>query len=187
MASKQDGVAALVNNVLTDGQALVKQQIELAKAELQYSAKQAAATSGMLVGAGVLGFLAFVFALVAAAYGLVAAGLTVWAGFLIVAGILLLVAIILGLLGRARSKKVGPPTRALAQVQETKAAISVRPGSAPAAGSAAAGAGATALDASTPAALTPVPAAAASTPAGTPGSTGVTGGNGSGTGAAPSA
>jgi Flp pilus assembly protein TadB len=130
MAKQDSGVASLVNSVITDGQALVKQQIELAKSEIQYSAKQAAATSGMLVGAGVLAFLAFVFSLVAAAYGLVQAGLPVWAGFLIVAGVLLLVAIILGLLGRSRAKRVGPPQRALAQAQETKAALtSLTPGS----------------------------------------------------------
>jgi hypothetical protein len=130
MAKQDSTVASLVNSVITDGQALVKQQIELAKSEIQYSAKQAAATSGMLVGAGVLGFLAFVFALVAGAYGLVQAGRPPWAGFLIVAGLLLLVAIVLGLLGRSRAKRVAPPQRALAQVQETKAALAARvPGS----------------------------------------------------------
>jgi Flp pilus assembly protein TadB len=130
MAKQDSTVASLVNSVIADGQSLVKQQIELAKSELQYSAKQAAATSGMLVGAGVLAFLAFVFALVAGAYGLIQAGLAPWAGFLIVAGLLLLVAIVLGLLGRSRAKRVGPPQRALAQVQETKAALAARtPGS----------------------------------------------------------
>lgn len=130
METKQDtSVSALVQSAIVDGQTLVKQQIELAKSELQYSAKQAVATSGMLIGAGVLGFLAFVFALVAGAYGLVAVGLAEWAGFLIVAGVLLLIAIVLGLVGRARSKKVGPPQRALQQAQETKAAFAGLPAS----------------------------------------------------------
>jgi hypothetical protein len=124
--NKDTSVAALVNSAITDGQLLVKQQIELAKSELSYSAKQAASTSGMLIGAGVLAFLAFVFMLVAGAYGLVAAGLPVWAGFLIVAGILLLVAGILGLLGRARAKKVSPPQRTISQAQETKALLASR-------------------------------------------------------------
>ena len=66
------------------------------------------------------------FALVAGAYGLVAAGLPVWAGFLIVAGVLLLLAIVLGLVGRARAKRVGPPQRALEQVQQTKLALAGR-------------------------------------------------------------
>jgi hypothetical protein len=182
MASKQDGVAALVNNVLTDGQALVKQQIELAKAEIQYSAKQAAATSGMLVGAGVLAFLAFVFALVAGAYGLVAAGLAEWAGFLIVAGILLLVAIILGLLGRARSKKVGPPTRAIAQAQETKAAISVRPSATTTPGSGPGPNGATALPSSAGTTAGPAPVGTTPTPSG---ATSVEAGGAAGTPTAP--
>jgi Flp pilus assembly protein TadB len=124
--NKDTSIAALVNSAIADGQMLVKQQIELAKSELSYSAKQAASTSGLLIGAGVLGFLAFVFLLVAGAYGLVAAGLPVWAGFLIVAGALLLVAAILGLLGRSRAKKVGPPQRAISQAQETKAILSSR-------------------------------------------------------------
>jgi hypothetical protein len=127
MQPKQDAsISTLVNSAIADGQILVKQQIELAKSELSYSAKQAAATSGMLIGAGVLAFLGFVFLLVAGAYGLVAAGLQEWAGFLIVAGALILVAVILGLLGRSRSKKVGPPQRAMNQAQETKSALSAR-------------------------------------------------------------
>lgn len=124
--NKDTSIAALVNSAIADGQMLVKQQIELAKSELSYTAKQAASTSGLLIGAGVLGFLAFVFLLVAGAYGIVAAGLPVWAGFLIVAGLLLLVAAILGLLGRSRAKKVGPPQRAISQAQETKAILSSR-------------------------------------------------------------
>jgi Flp pilus assembly protein TadB len=131
--NKGTSVAALVNSAISDGQLLVKQQIELAKSELSYSAKQAASTSGMLIGAGVLAFLAFVFMLVAGAYGLVAAGLPVWAGFLIVAGVLLLVAAILGLLGRARAKKVGPPQRAISQAQETKTLLAGRGGAGPSA------------------------------------------------------
>jgi hypothetical protein len=127
MQPKQDAsISTLVNSAIADGQILVKQQIELAKSELSYSAKQAAATSGMLIGAGVLAFLGFVFLLVAGAYGLVAAGMQEWAGFLIVAGALILVAVILGLLGRSRSKKVGPPQRAISQAQETKTALSAR-------------------------------------------------------------
>jgi hypothetical protein len=127
METKQEAsVASLVNSAITDGQALVKQQIELAKAEMSYSAKKAAATSGLFVGAGVLGFLAFVFALVAGAYGIVAAGLPEWAGFLIVAGTLVLIAAILALVGRSQSREVGPPQRAVTQAQATKAALASR-------------------------------------------------------------
>ncbi len=129
----QASISALVNSAITDGQNLVKQQIELAKAELSDSAKQAAATSGMLIGAATLGFLAFVFALVAGAYGIVAAGLPEWAGFLIVAGALLLIAAILGLLGRNRANQIKGPERAVAQIERTKSALSSGSGGTPSA------------------------------------------------------
>jgi Putative Actinobacterial Holin-X, holin superfamily III len=119
-------ISSLVNSAIADGQALVKQQIELTKVELSESAKQAAASTGMLVGAGVLGFLAFVFLLVAAAYGLVTAGLAEWAAFLVVALVLILVAAILGLLGRSRAKRIGPPERAVREANLTKAALASR-------------------------------------------------------------
>jgi hypothetical protein len=125
MDSNSDtSVSTLVNSAITDAQSLVRQQIELAKAEVAQSAKQAAGASGLLIGAGVLAFLAFVFALVAAAYGIVEAGLPVWAGFLIVAGILLLIGIILGLVGKSRVKYVTPPQRAIRQAERTKAELS---------------------------------------------------------------
>jgi hypothetical protein len=134
MDSNSDtSVSTLVNSAITDAQNLVRQQIELAKAEVAQSAKQAAGASGLFVGAAVLGFLAFVFALVAGAYGIVAAGLPVWAGFLIVGGILLLIALILGLVGKSRTKHITPPQRAIAGVERTKASLSgitAKPGSA---------------------------------------------------------
>ena len=117
-------VSTLVNSAITDAQSLVRQQIELAKAEVTQSAKQAAGASGLFIGAAVLGFLAFVFALIAGAYGFVAAGLPVWAGFLIVGGILLLIAIILGLVGKSRTKHITPPQRAISQAEKTKASLS---------------------------------------------------------------
>lgn len=116
-------LSSLVNSAITDAQTLVRDQIELAKAEVSQSAKQAAAASGLFIVAAVLAFLAFIFALVAGAYGLVAAGLPVWAGFLIVAGTLVLVALILALAGRSRVKKVQPPVRAIDQVERTKVAL----------------------------------------------------------------
>jgi hypothetical protein len=127
--------STLVNSAITDTQSLVRQQIELAKAEVTQSAKQAAGASGLFIGAAILGFLAFVFALVAGAYGIVAAGLPIWAGFLIVGGILLLIAIILGLVGKSRTKHITPPQQAIGGVEKTKASLSgitssAKPGSA---------------------------------------------------------
>jgi hypothetical protein len=130
-SQSQASIGELVSSAITDGQTLVKQQIELAKTEMSESAKNAAATSGMFIGALILAFLAFIFALVAGAYGIVAAGLPEWAGFLIVAGTLLLVAAILGLIGRNLANKIGGPERAKAQMEQTKAALAGAASSAP--------------------------------------------------------
>ena len=55
-----------------------------------------AGLTAAVLGAGVLGFLGFIFLLVTAAYGLIQAGLAPWLGFLIVAVVLLIIAAILG-------------------------------------------------------------------------------------------
>lgn len=123
-------LSALVEAAITDTQALVKGQIELTKTELKEQMNQTAKASSLLIGAGVLGFLGFVFVLVAIAWGLVAAGLPTWAGFLIVAVVLLIIAAILGIVGRNRVKKVTPPERSIAAIESTKSALAaVRGGS----------------------------------------------------------
>ena len=126
---QDSSLSELVNSAIKDGQALVKQQVELTKAELNESAKQAGSTFGMLIGAGVFAFLAFIFLLVAAAYGLVKAGLDEWLAFLIVALVLLLVAAILGLVGRKRAKRIKGPERSVVELNRTKAAFASRGGS----------------------------------------------------------
>ncbi|MGB7982460.1 MAG: phage holin family protein [Candidatus Nanopelagicales bacterium] len=122
-SNKDTGLSPLLNSAIKDAQTLVRAQVELAKAEVSQSAKAAVSASMLFIGAALLAFLAFVFALVAGAYGLVAAGLPVWAGFLIVTGVLILVAVVLGLVGRSRVNQVGPPKRAIAEAQTTKAAL----------------------------------------------------------------
>ena len=64
--------------------------------------------------------------LIAAAYGLVAAGLSPWLAFLIVAGVLLLIGVILVLVGRSRLRKIKPPERAIRTSKETVAALKQR-------------------------------------------------------------
>jgi Putative Actinobacterial Holin-X, holin superfamily III len=108
---------------MEDFSALIRGEIELAKAEMRESAKRAGAGAGLLAGAGFLAFFAFTFLLVAAAYGLVAAGLPMWAGFLIVALVLLLIAGILGAIGKVQFDKVKGPERAMAQKDATRKVI----------------------------------------------------------------
>ncbi len=125
MASDQQAsVTSLVGSAISDTQSLVKDQIELTAWELKQSAKTAASSSGLFLGAAFLGIQCFTFLLVAAAYGLVAVGLQVWAGFLIVALVLGLITAVLGLMGRKRAKQVKGPERSVAALNATTAALS---------------------------------------------------------------
>ena len=119
----QPTIGQLVSQATADVQSLVRSQIELTKVELSSTAKQAVASSGLLIGAGVLGFLGFIFLLVTAAEGLIAAGLAPWLSFLIVAVVLLIIAGILGFLGKRRLENMKGPEVAIEQLNETKAAF----------------------------------------------------------------
>jgi hypothetical protein len=76
----------------------------------------------------VLAFLALILLLIAAAFGLVAAGLDAWLAFLIVAGVLLLVTLVLALVGKARLSRIKPPERTTRTSKETVARLkAIRP------------------------------------------------------------
>jgi uncharacterized membrane protein YqjE len=103
----------------TDLSAVVRGEVALAKAELRAEAKNAVAAAIGFVVAGVLGFLALIMLLFAAAYGLYALGLSRWLSFLIVAVVLLVLAGVLGLVGKSRIGKVGKPERTQRTLKHT--------------------------------------------------------------------
>jgi Putative Actinobacterial Holin-X, holin superfamily III len=114
----------LVADATHDISSIMRSEILLAKAEVGADVKKAAAGGVMFAVAGVFAFLALILLLIAAAYGLVAAGLTPWLSFLIVAGALLVVGAILALVGkRAVGKIKGKPERTIKSAQDTIAAI----------------------------------------------------------------
>lgn len=118
----------LVADASADVSSIVRSEIELAKTEITSDIANAGKGVGMFVGAAVLGLYGFGLLLLGGAWGLHAAGLPIWAGLLIVAGVLFLIAAILGLVGKKSLSKVkGKPERAIANAQETIAAI--KPGS----------------------------------------------------------
>ena len=92
-------VGELFSDVAVDLSTLVRQEVELAKAELRQSAIRAGKGAGMLAGAGISGYMVLLFASVAAWWGI---GDTTGHGWsaLIVAATWLIVAAILGLMGR---------------------------------------------------------------------------------------
>jgi hypothetical protein len=92
-------VGELFSEVAEDLSMLMRQEVELAKAELRQSATRAGKGAGLLAGAGVSGHMVLLFASVAAWWGIGDATGHGWSA-LIVAAIWLVIAAILGLMGR---------------------------------------------------------------------------------------
>ena len=92
-------VGELFSDVAVDLSTLIRQEIELAKAELRQSAIRAGKGAGLLAGAGISGHMVLLFASVAAWWGIGDATGHGWSA-LIVAAIWLIAAAILGLTGR---------------------------------------------------------------------------------------
>ena len=124
-------IRGLVAAAVADLQRLIKAQVALAKLEIQGTARAAAKTSILLIGALTIAGLGGIFLLVTLAYVLVALGLPVWAGFGIVTLLLFIVAVILGLLGRRESQRIKGPERTVAEIEKTKAALSQAASGAP--------------------------------------------------------
>ena len=119
----EPSLGMLVAQATEDVQSLVRNQIELTKLELSQSVKKAVGSSGLLIGAGTLGFLGFIFLLVTAAYGLIQLGLAPWLAFLIVTLVLFILAAVLGLVGKKRLEGITGPERSVAALEETRNVI----------------------------------------------------------------
>jgi len=92
-------VGELFSDVAEDLSTLMRQEVELAKAELRQSATRVGKGAGLLAGAGVSGHMVLLFASVAAWWGIGDATGHGWSA-LIVAAIWLVIAAALGLMGR---------------------------------------------------------------------------------------
>lgn len=95
------GAAAAARAVAEDASALVRAEIDLAKAEVAEAARAKARGAGLLVGAGVAGWLALQGLLLAAGLGL-ALVLPGWAAALVVSGALLVSGGLLALVGKRK-------------------------------------------------------------------------------------
>lgn len=120
-------IGTIISSITEDMSALVRGEIALAKAEVRESARAAGLGAALVAGAVSLLMMTTLFLLIAAAYGIAAAGVPVWAGFLIVAGILLLFALILGGAGAWYFKRVKGPERAMAQREATRRVLASVP------------------------------------------------------------
>ncbi len=130
--SSEETLGALLATASRDLSTLVRSEIELAKAEVKVDVKNGVMGGAMFGAAGFLGVLAIILLSIAAAYGLVAAGLHPGWAFLIVAVVYLLIAGLLALVGKRAVSKVGPPERTIRTSKETAAFLkSPRTGDAP--------------------------------------------------------
>ena len=101
-------VGDLVKEATEQAQTLVRQEIELAKAELGEKGKKAGIGAGMFGGAGLFGLFAFG-ALTAAFIGAVDLAVPFWAAALIVAVVYGAIAGVLALTGKNKVQEASPP------------------------------------------------------------------------------
>jgi ABC-type multidrug transport system fused ATPase/permease subunit len=115
-------IGRLVSDATRDVSSLIRNEIKLAKTEVQVSVKAGGAGIALFAAAAFLAVLALIMLSFAIAYLINwnGKGLALHWAFLIVFGFYLLVAALLSYIGVRKVKKVRAPEKAIAQAQETK-------------------------------------------------------------------
>jgi hypothetical protein len=113
----------LVAEASEDLSELVRYEVALAKAEIVGDLKRAGLAGVMFGIAGFFGLLTLITLLIAAAYGLVAAGFSAWLAFLIVSGALVVLALLLVIVAIVLIKRIKPPERTIRSTKKTIAAV----------------------------------------------------------------
>ena len=111
-------VGELLSHVAQDLSVLMRQEIELAKAEVRQEVAQAGKAAGMFGVAGFAGYMVLLFGSAAAWWGLATIIAVGWAA-LVVAAIWAVIGAVLFVVGRQRIKQVNPtPERTVETVKE---------------------------------------------------------------------
>jgi uncharacterized membrane protein YqjE len=111
---REQPIGELLKQLSQETTTLVRQELELAKAEMTEKAKEGGKGAGLLGGAGVGGLLALG-ALTATVMGLLDTAMKFWLAALIVTLIWAAVAGVLALQGRKKLQDAGPPVPEQAQ------------------------------------------------------------------------
>ncbi len=106
--ARDASLGELVKQLSEQTSRLARQEVELAKVELQEKGKRAGLGAGMFGGAGIFGLYALG-ALVAAGILALATAVTAWLAALIVAAVLGAIAGILALVGKKNVQQATPP------------------------------------------------------------------------------
>ncbi|MFJ3439127.1 phage holin family protein [Streptomyces cyaneofuscatus] len=116
--SADPSIGELVGEISEDLTQLVREEVELAKAEIKESATRAGKAAGMLAGSGYAGHLVLLMGSLAAVFGLAHVVDLAWAA-LIVTGFWALLAAVLCVVGRKRLKTVSAkPERTVETLKE---------------------------------------------------------------------
>lgn len=114
----EPSVGALVQSAMADVSTLVRNEIELAKAEIGTSAKKAGISVGLFGAAGVLAAFAGVFFFITVAEFLTWLGLARWISYLIVFALLIALAAVTALIGKRMIQKIEKPERTIETLQD---------------------------------------------------------------------
>lgn len=115
-------VGELLSDVTQDLTTLMRQEVELAKAEIRQSATKAGKGAGMLAGAGVSGHMVALFVSVAAWWGIGDSTGHGWSA-LIVAAVWLIIAAVLAMTGRKEIKSVSGLPQTAESVKKIPSAV----------------------------------------------------------------
>jgi hypothetical protein len=125
-APEDAGIGELVGNISRDLSTLMRQELELAKAELKAEATKTGKGAGMYAGAGFAGYLTVLFLSIALWWGLSNVMDQSWAA-LIVAVIWAIIAAVLYTNGRKNMRTVHPkPERTVETVKQVPDALKGR-------------------------------------------------------------
>ncbi|AYY11772.1 phage holin family protein [Actinobacteria bacterium YIM 96077] len=113
----------LVVAIKEDLSGLIRDEIDLAKAELRADVRAAGLGAALIAVAGVLSVFALILLSIAVAYGLTGLGLAPGWAFLIVAGLYLLVALIAVLVARSRFGAISGSKRSKKAAQQAVQAL----------------------------------------------------------------
>ena len=121
LANKATGdksLGELVQTATKDMSLLIRQEVELAKAEIKQEVKTAGQGAGLFGGAGFAGVFALVFLSIAAAYGISWLGPDLGWGFLAVGLLYTVVAVALAVVGKKKLGQVRAPATSIGSVKE---------------------------------------------------------------------
>ena len=122
----ESSVGELIGEVTSDLSKLVRQELELAKAEVKQEATKSGKAVGMLGGAGFAGYMMALFLSIALWWGLANVMDEGWAA-LIVAALWAVIAAVLASVGRKRLRAVNPkPERTIETIKEVPDALKGR-------------------------------------------------------------